>query len=151
MAFERSSHSVWVFIASGSSSLTWLKIMFICVMMIIIKDFIYSFMRDTERGRDIEGEAGSLQGARWELDPRTSGSWPESRRSTAEPPRCPCFLAISVSFLEKYPIFCLFLIELFLFMLLSQKTYLCILHAGPLSDVLFGNILSYSVVQKKFF
>ena len=31
-----------------------------------LKDFIYSFMRDTERGAETqeEGEAGSLQGAR---------------------------------------------------------------------------------------
>ena len=42
------------------------------------KDFIYLFMRDTEKGRDTqaEGEVGSLQGARWwaGINPRTPGS-----------------------------------------------------------------------------
>ena len=34
-------------------------------LFIFLKDFIYLFMKDRERGRDIgRGEAGSLQGAR---------------------------------------------------------------------------------------
>ena len=43
------------------------------------QDFIYLFMRDTGAGgRDTEGEAGSMQGARdVGLDPGSPGSRPE--------------------------------------------------------------------------
>ena len=48
-----------------------------------MKDFIYLFMRDTEREREreaetqVEGEPGSMQGADMGLDPRSLGSRPE--------------------------------------------------------------------------
>ena len=45
------------------------------------KDFIYLFMRDSEREAETqaEGEAGSLQGAQCGLDPKTPGSCPEPK------------------------------------------------------------------------
>ena len=52
---------------------------------LFLNDFIYLFMRDTERGKEaeaqaqVEGEAGSTQGARrgtLGLDPRSPGSLP---------------------------------------------------------------------------
>ena len=50
-------------------------------------------MRDTQREADTytEGEAGSLQGARWETRSQDPGitTWAKGRRSTTEPPRCP--------------------------------------------------------------
>ena len=49
--------------------LSFLDLSFILFYLFIFKDFIYLFMRDTEtyRGRDIvEGEEGSMQGARCE-------------------------------------------------------------------------------------
>ena len=60
------------------------------------KDFIYLFMRDTEAETQVEGEAGSLQGAQcgiWYQDPRIT-PWAESRHSTTEPPRCPYKLSL---------------------------------------------------------
>ena len=61
--------------------------------MIFFKDFIYLFMRDTEREAETqaEGEAGSMQGTWCGTPSRDSGImlWAEGRRSTAEPPRCP--------------------------------------------------------------
>ena len=46
--------------------------------LFIFKDFIYLFMRDTEREAEMqgEGEAGSLQGAQRRLDPWSPGSGP---------------------------------------------------------------------------
>ena len=57
------------------------------------KDFVYLFMRDTEREAETqaEGEAGSMQGARCgtrSQDPRVT-PWAVGRRSTTEPPGCP--------------------------------------------------------------
>ena len=57
------------------------------------KDFIYLYMRDTEREAETqaEGEAGSLRGARRRTpspDPRVT-PWARGRRSTAELPRRP--------------------------------------------------------------
>ena len=58
-----------------------------------LKSFIYLFMRDTEREAETlaEGEAGSMQGARWGTRSQDPGSRPEpkARRSTTEPRRCP--------------------------------------------------------------
>ena len=53
----------------------------ILLFLLFFKDFMYLFMRDTEREADTqaEGEAGSLQGARWGLDPGTPGSHPEPK------------------------------------------------------------------------
>ena len=64
-------------------------------MEIFLKDFIYLFMRDTEREREVETqakrEAGSMQEA-WcgtrSWDPRIT-PWAKGRHSTTEPPRCP--------------------------------------------------------------
>ena len=57
------------------------------------KDFIYLYMRDTEREAETqaEGEAGSLRGARRRTPSRDPGvtPWAEGRRQTTEPPRCP--------------------------------------------------------------
>ena len=46
-----------------------------------LKDFIYLFMRDTEKEVETqaEGEAGSIREPGSELDPRTPGSLPEPR------------------------------------------------------------------------
>ena len=57
----------------------------------IFEDFIYLFMRDTQRKAETqaEGEAGSLRGAQcgiWSWDPRVM-PWAEGRRSTTEHPR----------------------------------------------------------------
>ena len=50
---------------------------------IFLKDFIYLFMRDTEREREAEtqaeGEAGPTQGPDMGLDPRSPGSRPGSK------------------------------------------------------------------------
>ena len=65
-----------------------------CLFFLIFKkDFIYLFMRDTVREAEtqIEGEAGSMQGAQCRTrswDPRTM-PWAKGRCSTAEPPRDP--------------------------------------------------------------
>ena len=47
-------------------------LLFLCFFL-FFKDFIYLFMRDTER--EAEGEAGSPEG----LDPRTPGSQPDPK------------------------------------------------------------------------
>ena len=48
----------------------------ICFIL-FLRCFIYLFMRDTDRGRDIEGEAGSPFGeSDAKLDPRTPGITP---------------------------------------------------------------------------
>ena len=49
--------------------------------LFIFKDFIYLSTRDTQTEPEIqaEGEAGSMQGARVGLDPRTPGSRPEPK------------------------------------------------------------------------
>ena len=54
-------------------------------------DFIYLFMRDRERGRDIQGEGGSLQEAwcgTWSWYPGIT-TWAKARCSTTEPPGIP--------------------------------------------------------------
>ena len=43
------------------------------------KDFIYLFIRNTERGKDTEGEAGSLKGARCGTPSPDPGSRPEPK------------------------------------------------------------------------
>ena len=60
-------------------------------MFIYFKDFIYLFMRDTERGRDIDrGRSRLLAGSlMWDLISRLDHALGEGRRSTAEPPRHP--------------------------------------------------------------
>ena len=63
------------------------------VIYSFLKDFIYLFMRDTERGAETqaEGEAGSLRGARcgtWSQDPGIT-PWAEGRCSTTESSRLP--------------------------------------------------------------
>ena len=60
--------------------------------LFFFKDFIYLFMRDTERGRDTSRgrsrlHAGSRCGTRSQ-DSRIT-PWAEGRRQTAEPPRDP--------------------------------------------------------------
>ena len=68
--------------------------------MFFFLDFIYLFMRDTEREaeREAEGEAGSMQGARrgtWSQDPGIT-TWTKDRCSTTETPGCPLSLFINV-------------------------------------------------------
>ena len=54
----------------------------------IFLNFIYLFMRETERRKDIEGDAGSSQDLNAGLDPWIGITpWAEGRHSTAEPPR----------------------------------------------------------------
>ena len=55
-------------------------------MLIFFKDFIYLFMRDTEREAETqaEGEAGSLQGTSAGLNPRILESRPE-QKTDAQP------------------------------------------------------------------
>ena len=59
------------------------------------KDFIYLFMRDTQREREAEtqaeGKAGSPRGAWCETRSQDPGItiWAKGRCSTTEPPRCP--------------------------------------------------------------
>ena len=66
---------------------------------ILFKDFIYLFMRDTERGRDIgRGRRSRLPaGARCGTPSQNSGipSWTEGRGSTGEPPRHPQVLPLT--------------------------------------------------------
>ena len=49
------------------------------VLFCFFKDFSYSFMRDTERGRDSEGEASSSQGAGCGTRSLDLGSHPEPK------------------------------------------------------------------------
>ena len=72
--------------------------------LFFFKDFIDLFMRDTERERQAEtqaeGEAGSMQGARVELDPGSPGSGPGLNSGGAKllnHPGCPCTVLFVVS------------------------------------------------------
>ena len=62
-------------------------------ILLFFKDFIYLFMRDTQREAETqaEGEAGSMQGTQQGTRSRDSRvtPWAEGRRSTTELPRCP--------------------------------------------------------------
>ena len=62
-------------------------------MNLFFKDFIYLFIRDTERETETQakGKAGSLQGAWCGTWPQDSGimTWAKGRVSTTEPPRFP--------------------------------------------------------------
>ena len=51
-------------------------------------DFIYLFMRDTQRGRDRERSRFPAGSPMWDRDSRVT-PWAEGRRSSAGPPRCP--------------------------------------------------------------
>ena len=64
-----------------------------------------------------------------------------------------CLFAICVSSLVRYPLRSLahFLIELFVFLLLSFKSSSYILDNSPLSDISFANIFSQSLGDFSFF
>ena len=59
------------------------------IVLSFFKDFIYSFMRDTET--QAAGEAGSMQGAQCGTGSQIPGSGPEAKADTqtTEPPRRP--------------------------------------------------------------
>ena len=60
--------------------------------VVVLKIFIYLFMRDTERDREAEGEAGSMQGAPHGPDPGSPGSHPRLQvalNSSATQGGCP--------------------------------------------------------------
>ena len=68
-----------------------LFILYLSIRNLFFKDFIYLFMRDTEREAETqaEGEAGSLQGARCRTGSWDPGitPWAKGRCSTTEPPQ----------------------------------------------------------------
>ena len=79
---------------------------FLMFVLFVFKDFIYLFMRDTEREREAEtqaeGEAGSLQGAPCGTPSQDPGSQPEPKADTQPlnlpgAPEC-CFLDIVLHF-----------------------------------------------------
>ena len=60
----------------------FIKQSLIAMFGLFFKDFIYLFMRDTERQKQAEGEAGSLQLAQCRLKSRTPRSRPEPKADT---------------------------------------------------------------------
>ena len=77
---------------------------YLCLCKLVIFFFFlrfYLFMRDTEKETETqaEGEVGSLRGARRGTQSQDPGitPWAKGRRSTAEPPRGPCKLALQAS------------------------------------------------------
>ena len=87
------------FTAKAQCQFLWLsvyqvdKVVWFGHIFIFFKDFIYFFMRDTEREAETqaEGEAGSIREARCGTRFQDSGitPWAKGRHQTAEPPRDP--------------------------------------------------------------
>ena len=92
----------------GCRVLVWLA--FFLSSFFFYLDFIYLFMRDTEKEAETqaEGEAGSLRGPRCGTRSQDPGitPWTEGRCSTAEPPERPRTMPLKWSGVDGWTLCC---------------------------------------------
>ena len=117
---------------------------FLSSLLFFFKDFMYLFMRDTQREAETqaEGEAGSMQESDVGLDPRTRGSRPERKALPLRLAGVPSFLFIALYELLIWSQHKFFSIGLYTYILQNRFSHLIVanysifhLHAVKLTPV----------------